>query len=190
MSGHSTPSFNALRHEENTHDDTEAIMNGDSHIRHRWRMVFVPILLLSVLNSCENKIAEDERPIVETVNQFFAALAGKDSAAAKAVMMPQGRFYSIREDGSIRTQTHAEFFEAIAVEETDFVERMWNPTVLVHGRIAVLWTPYDFHRNGQFSHCGVDAFSLIQTDEGWKIAGTIYTVQRDGCTESPLGPPE
>ena len=85
-------------------------MSGSSHIKNRWRMVFVPILLLSVFIFCENKIAEGERPIIETVDHFFAALAGKDSAATKAVMMPQGRFYSIREDGSVRTQTHAEFF--------------------------------------------------------------------------------
>ena len=109
---------------------------------------------------------------------------------AISVMMPEGRSYSVREDGSIRTQSHAEFFENIVDEQTDFLERMWDPTVLVHDRIAVLWTPYDFHRNGQFSHCGIDAFSLIKVDDEWKITGTIYTVQREGCPESPLGPPD
>jgi hypothetical protein len=68
------------------------------------------------------------------------------------------------------------------------LERMWDARVLIHGRIAVLWTPYDFHRDGKFSHCGVDAFSLVKTDDGWKIAGFIYTVEPEGCRPSPLGP--
>ncbi|MDP3000701.1 MAG: hypothetical protein Q8N47_24670 [Bryobacterales bacterium] len=39
-----------------------------------------------------------------------------------------------------------------------------------HVRIAVVWTPCDIHWDRKFSHCGVDAFSLIKTSEGWKIS--------------------
>lgn len=146
-------------------------------------------MILCVL-SCVKTPSEDEKAVSAAVTQFFHALANKDSAAARAVMMPEGRFYSVREDGSYRTQTHAEFFQRIAEETSAFLERMWDPTILVNDRIAVLWAPYDFHRNGQFSHCGIDAFSLIKTTEGWKIVGTIYSIKREGCQESPLGPPK
>ena len=148
------------------------------------------LILLIILSSCAHTPSEEERCVISVVEQFFTAIATNDSTVAKAVMMPEGRFYSIREDGTIRSQTHLEFFEHIATSEEDWLERMWEPKVLIHGRIAVLWASYDFHRNGQFSHCGVDAFSLLKTSEGWKIAGTIYTVEPTGCKESPLGPPE
>jgi hypothetical protein len=36
----------------------------------------------------------------------------------------------------------------------------------------------------------VDAFDLVKTPEGWKIAGGVYTVERTGCPPSPLGPPK
>jgi len=62
--------------------------------------------------------------------------------------------------------------------------------VLIHKEIAVVWTKYDFHREGKFSHCGVDAFNLIKTQEGWKISGIFYTVEKEGCEEGPLGSPE
>lgn len=149
-------------------------------------IVFI-LLLLSA--SCIRKQTDDEKAVITIVEQFFHALAAKDSSAARAVMEAEGRFYSVREEGTYRTQTHRDFFERIAAEESEFLERMWNPTILIHGRIAVLWTPYDFHRNGEFSHCGVDAFSLIKTQQGWKIAGTVYTVERTGCPKTPLGPP-
>jgi len=66
---------------------------------------------------------------------------------------------------------------------------MWDPNVLIHKEIAVVWAKYDFHREGKFSHCGVDAFNLVKTPEGWKISGIIYTVEKEGCGESPIGPP-
>jgi hypothetical protein len=53
----------------------------------------------------------------------------------------------------------------------------------------VVWTPYDFHIDGEFSHCGIDAFNMVRTDEGWKIASIVWTVERTGCENSPLGPP-
>ena len=43
--------------------------------------------------------------------------------------------------------------------------------------IATVWTPYDFWIDGKFSHCGIDAFDLVKTDEGWKIAGGSYTLE-------------
>ncbi len=165
-------------------------MTGISYFSRTIRQSGSLLLTILLFLSCGMTPSEDEKAVSAVVTQFFHALADKDSTAARAVMTPQGRFYSVREDGSYRTQTHTEFFQRLAQETSDFLERMWDPTILVDGRIAVLWTPYDFHRDGQFSHCGVDAFSLIKTPEGWKIAGTIYSIKRQGCQESPLGPPE
>jgi len=68
-------------------------------------------------------------------------------------------------------------------------ERIWNPEVRVHGSIATVWAPYDFWVDGKFSHCGVDAFDLIKTPDGWKIAGGVFTMEAK-CEPSPLGPPK
>jgi hypothetical protein len=57
----------------------------------------------------------------------------------------------------------------------------------MQGRIATVWAPYDFWIDGKFSHCGVDAFDLIKTDKGSRIAGGAYTVELK-CEPSPLGP--
>jgi hypothetical protein len=134
----------------------------------------------------------DEAAVVAAVQKFFDALAARDLDAFRAVVLPEGRFHSVREkaEGSlVRSFTNAEFGEMLAAATDKFLERMWEPKVMVHGRIAVVWTPYDFHRNGEFSHCGVDAFNLVKTEEGWKISGGAYTVEPEGCAPSPLGPP-
>jgi hypothetical protein len=58
---------------------------------------------------------------------------------------------------------------------------MWDPEVRIDGPMATLWAPYDFHRSGEFSHCGVDAFQLALKEDGWRIVSIIYTVRRLGC---------
>ena len=136
--------------------------------------------------------ADEEEAILDAVQQLFDAIAARDTLAARAVLLPKGGFFSIRDtEGGPRvgTSTHREFLDQLTTPGDDWLERMWNPTVLVHGRMAMVWTPYDFYRNGAFSHCGIDAFSLLKTADGWKIAGTTYTVEPTGCPESPLGPP-
>ena len=66
-------------------------------------------------------------------------------------------------------------------------ERIWNPEVRVNGLIATVWAPYDFWIDGKFSHCGVDQFDLIKTEEGWKIAGGVYTRREPSARRARSG---
>jgi hypothetical protein len=133
-----------------------------------------------------------EAEVLAAVQGFFDAMTADDPAASRAVLMEDGQYFRVREG--------PEGVEAARVRNSDYLrrmgtggdrllERMWNPTVLVRRDIALVWTPYDFFLNDAFSHCGVDAFSLVRTEEGWKIASIVYTVEREGCEPSPLGPP-
>ncbi len=150
------------------------------------------LVLLSIPSSVQAQ-SEEEEAVVAAVQHLFDAMAARDTRAARAVLLPEGRFFSIRDsdDGPrVGSSTHREFLDQLTTPGADWLERLWNPTVLVHGSMAVVWAEYDFHRDGAFSHCGVDAFSLFKTADGWKIAGTTYTVEPTGCPESPLGSPK
>ena|SRR5689334_21105117 len=136
----------------------------------------------------------DEKDVIAVVQRFFDAMSAHDSAAARAVLMPEGRTVATRETGAVSGGTQEQFAARLSTIKEPILERMWNPKVLVdrrkEGAIATLWAEYDFHREGKFSHCGVDSFSLVKTPEGWKIAGVVYTMQMTGCAASPLGPPK
>lgn len=133
-----------------------------------------------------------EQEVVAAVQALFDAMAARDRGVLEDLLMPEGRIVAMRGGetaGTPGSTSQAEFVEAISAAEGRLLERMWEPQVLVDGAVAMLWAPYDFHHDGVFSHCGVDHFSLVRTAAGWKVAGITYTVQRDGCTPSPLGPP-
>jgi hypothetical protein len=133
----------------------------------------------------------EEDAVLSVVQQFFDSMTAADKTAAQEVLMPDGQYYGVREDPDsvfIKRRTHRDYLESLAKSSGVALERMWNPTVLIHGPIAAVWVPYDFHLDGEFRHCGVDLFSLVKTDSGWRIAGTVYTIEPDGCEPSPLGP--
>lgn len=155
--------------------------------------VMVAILVAALALSAARASAQEDRDaILAKVQQFFDALEHSDTVLGKAAVLLEGQYFRLREDGDslvLGRTPHSEFLRNLAVGGNDFIERMWNPTVLQHGRMAVVWTPYDFYRAGEFSHCGVDVFNLIRTNAGWKIAGIMYTVEPTDCDPSPLGPP-
>ncbi|MGD2123317.1 MAG: hypothetical protein PVJ76_16310 [Gemmatimonadota bacterium] len=124
--------------------------------------------------------------------RFLAALSAADTSILAPLMAPQAMIYSVREGGggpSFGAVSREVFLKSLGGEEQTLLERMWDPTVLVQDRVAMVWTPYDFHLNGEFSHCGIDVFTLLRGAEGWQVASITYNVVREGCPPSPLGPP-
>jgi Domain of unknown function (DUF4440) len=136
----------------------------------------------------------DRAQVIAAVQSLFDSMEKADAELARKVLMPDARFFSASErDGNmtVRPSTGEAFVAGFAnPNRGKALERMWNPEVRVQGLIAQVWTHYDFHNNGTFSHCGIDAFGLVKTDDGWKIASAMWTVERTGCAPSPLGPPK
>lgn len=154
-------------------------------------MITTLLLLLIMIISCARVQTEEEKEVIAVVQKAFDALAAKDGNAAQNVLLAEGQYFSIREQGEevvVDGLNHIDFIQRIASMEDDVIERMWDPKVLIHGRIAVVWTAYDFFRNQEFDHGGVEAFTLLKTNQGWKIAGTIFTYEYTDMIESPWGP--
>ena len=62
--------------------------------------------------------------------------------------------------------------------------RIWDPEVRIDGDLAQVWAYYTFHRNGAFSHCGVDAFMLLKVGGEWKITQLADSRRTTGCTHT------
>ena len=143
------------------------------------RLTVVLMLLAAVRGFAAE--ASEEKAVLAVVQKFFDALAARDADAMRAVLTPEGRYYSVR-DGAVAGASHAELAARLPAGKEKLLERMRNPRVTIRRGIAAVWTEYDFHRDGKFSHCGVDSFNLVKMPEGWRIAGLIYTVEPQGCS--------
>jgi Putative lumazine-binding len=160
------------------------------------RLCLASAVLVSLVASAGRVAAQNARnaerdAVVAAVQEFFRSMEANDVAAAQRVMLPDGQLHATRRTGDsvmVRQGAFSAHFERLKAARDTVVERMWDPEVRVHGTVAMLWTPYDLYVNGKFSHCGVDAFSLVRQTDGWKISSVIYTIEPTGCAPSPLGP--
>jgi hypothetical protein len=161
-------------------------------------LLFCALLVMATLAGLIGRATAPEKPraeeeaVLKVMQESFDAMAARDSEAMRRTSLPEGRFFHVEEiEGAIRigSFSNQEDAERLATLQEPWLERMWTPQVLIHKQIAVVWTPYDFYRDGRFSHCGVDAFTFVKTVEGWKITGGVYTIERTDCAPSPLGPP-
>ena len=152
-------------------------------------VIVVTLALATGIVSAQSSSTEKDA-VVKAVQVFFDTMAARDVEGARAILQPQGRFHAMSvRDGKpdVRAFSNEEYFAILQASKQKMRERTWNPEVSVHGLIATFRAPYDFWIDGKLSHCGVDAFDLIKTEDGWKIAGGVYTVETN-CAPSPLGP--
>lgn len=141
-------------------------------------------ILLSLLAAAVVYAQPSDRvDAVAVVQKLFDAMAAHDAAAMRLTLLPDARLHSIREQGPA-VSTADSFIAQIAGAKAELRERFTaEPQVLVRGRMAQVWGEYDFHRDGKFTHCGVDSVTLFKTAEGWKIATIGYTVETTGCKQ-------
>jgi hypothetical protein len=123
------------------------------------------------------------------VQQLFEAIAAQKTDTVRSLFTRNAVLLSVKDDGTPASMRSEDFAALLASSKNVWLERIWNPTVLIHGPIAVVWAQYDFHLNGALSHCGVDSVSLLKTSSGWKISSISDTRETSNCA-SPLGPPQ
>ena len=134
---------------------------------------------------------QDENDVLAIADKALERITAEDSIGLTDLMIEDAMIYvGSFSDGEyqVGVRTYADT-RARAMED-DFVERGFDPTVLVSGPIAMVWYPYDFYSNGEWSHCGVDIFTLARTNEGWRITTLMFNSQQPPeCEPHPDGPP-
>lgn len=144
------------------------------------------ILLAASMAMAEPPSTVDERAeVIAAADRFIAAINSNDADALRKMSIPEGMNISLRyqSDGSskIRSKSNSQAAADTAAGKSNFTERYWDPTVLIHNGIAMFWAPYSFDIDGKRSHCGVDQFDFIKVDGQWKLASAMWTVEPDGC---------
>jgi hypothetical protein len=134
-------------------------------------------------------VAADSQAVLAVVNRLFDAMRAGDSAAVRAVFHPQVQLATagMRQGAPVFGIDSLEtFVRAVGTPHPDvWDERLYDTIVHIDGPLAVVWTGYDFYAGTRFSHCGVDAFQLARTAEGWKIVALTDTRRREGCRTQP-----
>ena len=130
--------------------------------------------------------ATDERAaVLAVIKALFDGMRAGDSAAVRKVFHPRVQLTtSLVRNGApvLEVDSLATFLRAVGTpHDVVWDERTHDEEVRVDGTLAQAWTPYEFWAGPKFSHCGVDAFTLAKTAEGWRIIALGDTRRRTGC---------
>jgi ketosteroid isomerase-like protein len=156
------------------------------------RILWCAALWMAVVGGAGMQAADsgEEKAIVAAIQKVFDGMAAHDPGMIRSVMMDDARLTAIRGDRPAASLSVEQFLKGIEGNQSKLLERMWDPKVMVRGRLAAVWAEYDFHSDGKFGHCGVDSFLMVKTADGWKISSIAWTAETEGCAPSPLGPPK
>ena len=137
----------------------------------------------AVFSDAAAQTAEDE--VISVVSQLFEGMRTRDAELLKSLFHPDALMTGtgIR-DGVYRVSMNPpdgwiESISSFTGDEID--ERFYDPVVHVSGPLASVWTEYDLYVGEEFRHCGVDAFHLARTDDGWKIVHIADTRVTESC---------
>ena len=150
------------------------------------------ILLLSVLctlsvsSYSQTRKISDKDLVLEKVNQFFEALATQDTSLFKSVIHPGGETWAIKEEADsirISVRSFGDRLKKFINPANVIQERALAVEIKIHRQVAMAWVPYELDISGTFSHCGIDIFTLVKGNDGWKIATLAFTMEPEGCGE-------
>ena len=137
--------------------------------------------------------AAEETEILAAFQLLFDALESGDEELLRSIVDPSVVMHSSETRDGVTTFGSATLdglATRITSSDVPLIERMWDPVVMVNGPLATVWTPYDFYVGDTFSHCGVDAANLLDTEDGWRIVALSWTrLQPPACSLHPEGPP-
>lgn len=134
----------------------------------------------------------EEKAAIDVATSALAAITRGDVTALTDLMVPEAvLFPTSTRDGvaSYRVRTRAE--QRAAPMTRKITERGFRPEARVSGPVAMVWYPYDLYVDGQWSHCGVDVFTLIRTEGRWRISTMSWSAEQPpSCEKHPEGPPK
>jgi hypothetical protein len=148
-----------------------------------------PLLIISFMISFEvsGQQTNEEIAIKEVISQLFKGMEKGDSAMVRNVFAKNITMATAFRDKNnnpvLRQESSLDgFLKAVGTPHKEVLhEEIWNLKTQVDDDLAQVWCDYAFYVDKNFSHCGVDAFHLHKTKEGWKIFHLADTRRKQGC---------
>jgi hypothetical protein len=120
-----------------------------------------------------------EKEVYAVVEKFFEGFNAKDTTAMRSFLFEDLKLVTsgTNKEGQpvARAEKGDDFLKAIGGAPVKLLEKIFDPVVLVEDGLANVWVRYEFYADDKYSHCGIDAFLLVKTSAGWKIASIADT---------------
>jgi len=147
------------------------------------KIFLLPFLLLSFNIFAQS---EEEKAVKVVIDQMFDAMRAGDSTSLRSIFHPSARlmsvFYNKEGESKIHDGDIDRFIVAVGTPHDEvWDEKIWSYDIQIDGNLASVWTEYSFFLGENLRHCGVNAFHLFKSDDGWLITQITDTRRRENC---------
>ena len=147
------------------------------------------LFLLCLVSFSSFSDTEDEIPqIKKTVNHLFEGMRSGDSTLVRSIFRADAKLFTVGKKKGItevKEQNLNDFISAVGTQH----DKIWDEKLVswdftIDGDLAVVCTDYIFYHGYVFSHCGINVFQLVKSENDWKIF-QITDTRRTDCMEDP-----
>ena len=148
-------------------------------------------LVLSAPASRAQTADVDNRAAIAVADSVLVALSSGDNATLKRLTLDSAIVGGAGVRNGVERLSLGSWAQYTSrTGPSEFTERGFGATARVQDRVAQVWVPYDLYVGKTWSHCGVDAFTLLKSEGRWRVASLIYTIEQPpACQKHPAGPP-
>jgi 16S rRNA G1207 methylase RsmC len=122
----------------------------------------------------------EKAAVLHVIKQTFKAMLTADTVLLKSCFAPGAIMHVVQNQKDsviVRTSRATDFIANIGKQQPGSLdERSFDEIIYIDREIATAWAPYTFHRNGVFSHKGIDSFQFVKLKDGWKIQYLMYNM--------------
>lgn len=154
------------------------------------RLIVASIALsIPAVAGAQQPVAADTAGVRAVIASMFDAMRAGDTATMRAAFMPGVSLLSVnsRQDPTTINATSIDDFLASVGRTKErnpqlvLDERIGRVLIAIDDDLASAWTEYEFWAGDRFSHCGANSFTLVKTQEGWRIFQLADSRRTEGC---------
>jgi hypothetical protein len=150
--------------------------------RFRW---FIPASLAvasAVLTAPADPAAAwtaEQRAVMAPIQKLLEGVVRHDKAMISSALMPEGVATLMRHGKPVQMRL-AVFPDRMPPLPMKVEERIHEPWIRIDHDFTMVWTYYDYWRDGKLDHCGTDLYTLVRQEDGsWIIAGIADNARHD-----------
>jgi hypothetical protein len=139
-------------------------------------------------------VDSEEKAVIAVADSVLAALSSGDNATLTRLTLDSAVVGGAGLRGGVeRLSLRSWRLYTNRQGPASFIERGFDATARVQDRVAQVWMPYDLYIRdniSEWSHCGVDVFTLMKAEGRWRVAALLYTIEQPpACRKHPAGRP-
>lgn len=134
----------------------------------------------------QTQTSAQQEAVLAPIYDMFDAMRAGDTTRFRALFHEQASLlsaYRMEASSQVKAGSLDAFIQALgSPHDQPWNERIWALHIqLDRDLLATVWMRYAFFLGTSFHHCGINSFTLLHSDDGWKILHIVDTRFQTDC---------